>query len=67
MRGQVKWFSPQKGYGFLRPDEGNKDVFVHVSALSKSGLSDLQEGQKVEFDIEPGKKGEQAMNIRIVG
>ena len=66
MRGLVKWFSGQKGYGFIRPADGSKDVFVHISALSKSGLSDLGEGVPVEFDIEPGKKGDQATNIKIV-
>lgn len=67
MRGQTKWFSTMKGYGFIRPEDGGKDVFVHVSSLGKAGLSDLREGCHVEFDIEEGKKGSQATNIKIVG
>jgi cold shock protein len=54
--GTIKWFDPNKGYGFIRPDRGS-DVFVHISALQASGLQTVQEGQAVEFDIEPGRKG----------
>ena len=49
--GTVKWFNPQKGYGFIQPDEGGKDVFVHISAVERAGLSTLNEGQKVSFEI----------------
>ena len=61
--GTVKWFDSNKGYGFIRPDHGS-DVFVHVSALQASGLQRLQEGEAVEFDIEEGRKGPQAANVR---
>jgi CspA family cold shock protein len=61
--GTVKWFDPNKGYGFIRPDHGD-DVFVHISALQASGLRTLQEGEAVEFDIEQGRKGPQATNVR---
>jgi cold shock protein len=61
--GTVKWFDPNKGYGFIRPDHGS-DVFVHISALQASGPQTLQEGEAVEFDIEQGRKGPQAANVR---
>jgi cold shock protein len=61
--GTVKWFDPNRGYGFIRPEQG-EDVFVHVSALEGSGMESLQEGQTVEFDIEQGRKGLQATNVR---
>ena len=50
-KGTVKWFNGQKGFGFIEPDNGDKDVFVHISALERAGMSSLQEGQKVSFDI----------------
>ena len=62
----VKWFNDQKGYGFLVPQTGGKDVFVHISALMKSKLTTLKEGQKVEFDLQMGKKGDEAVNVRLV-
>jgi CspA family cold shock protein len=49
--GTVKWFNAQKGFGFIQPDTGNKDVFVHISAVERAGMNDLSEGQKVSFDI----------------
>ena len=49
--GTVKWFNGTKGYGFIQPDDGSKDVFVHVSAVERAGLNDLREGQKVEYDL----------------
>lgn len=49
--GTVKWFNPQKGFGFIQPDDGSRDVFVHVSAVEQAGVSDLKEGQKINFDI----------------
>jgi CspA family cold shock protein len=61
--GTVKWFDLNRGYGFIRPEQG-EDVFVHISALQASGLETLQEGQAVEFDIEQGRKGLQAANVR---
>jgi CspA family cold shock protein len=61
--GTVKWFDPNRGYGFIRPAQG-EDIFVHVSAVQASGLQTLQDGQAVEFDIEQGPKGPQAANLR---
>jgi cold shock protein len=61
--GTVKWFDPNRGYGFIRPEQG-EDVFVHISAVQASGLPTLQDGQAVEFDIEQGRKGPQATNLR---
>ena len=60
--GTVKWFNNQKGYGFISPENGN-DVFVHHSAIQGDGYKSLEEGQKVEFDITQGPKGEQATNV----
>ena len=61
-KGTVKWFSNQKGYGFITPENG-KDVFVHHTAIQGDGYKTLEEGQSVEFDIEKGPKGEQATNV----
>jgi cold shock protein len=61
--GTVKWFDPNRGYGFIRPEQG-EDVFVHISAVQASGLQTLQEGQAVEFDIQQGRQGPQAANLR---
>ncbi len=62
-RGTVKWFSDQKGYGFVTPEGGSKDIFVHFSALQGEGFKTLAEGQLVSFDITQGPKGEQATNV----
>ncbi|MGH6968117.1 MAG: cold-shock protein [Stellaceae bacterium] len=63
--GTVKWFNPVKGYGFIQPDDGQKDVFVHISAVERSGIGNLQEGQKVSFDIERGQQGKvSAVNLK---
>jgi CspA family cold shock protein len=64
--GKVKWFSNQKGYGFISQDNG-KDVFVHFSGVISEGYKSLKEGQEVEFDITEGTKGDQAANVRITG
>jgi CspA family cold shock protein len=63
--GTVKWFNAQKGYGFIQPDGGQKDVFVHISAVERSGLGSLREGQRVSFDEEPGRQGKtSAVNLK---
>ena len=58
--GSVKWFNAQKGYGFIAPDSGSKDVFVHISAVERAGMSTLQEGQKISFELETGRDGKTA-------
>jgi CspA family cold shock protein len=63
--GTVKWFNGQKGYGFIQPDAGGKDVFVHISAVEKAGLSSLNEGAKVSYDVVPNKGKESAENLKI--
>jgi cold shock protein len=63
--GTVKWFNGQKGYGFIAPDGGGKDVFVHISAVEKAGLSDLREGAKVSFEVVANRGKESAENLRI--
>ena len=64
--GTVKWYNPTKGFGFIQPEGGSKDVFVHASALERAGLNSLDDGQKVEFDIEAGRDGrESASNLRL--
>lgn len=55
--GTVKWFNPTKGFGFIEPEEGGKDAFVHISAVQKAGMDTLREGQKVEFELVPGDGG----------
>jgi CspA family cold shock protein len=63
-QGTVKWFNAQKGYGFIQPDSGSKDVFVHISAVEAAGLRGLNEGQKVSFDIVTEKGKESAGNLK---
>ncbi|MEX2453651.1 MAG: cold-shock protein [Rhodospirillaceae bacterium] len=59
-RGTVKWFNPTKGFGFIEPEDGSKDAFVHISAVERAGLSSLQEGQKVTFELVAGRNGKVA-------
>ncbi len=63
LQGTVKWFDARKGYGFIGPDDGGADVFVHFSAINGEGYLKLEEGQKVEFSIEEGQKGVQAADV----
>jgi cold shock protein len=65
--GTVKWFSNEKGYGFITPDDGGDDVFVHFSQIDGSGYKSLDEGAKVQFETEPGQKGPQATGVKAVG
>jgi CspA family cold shock protein len=58
--GTVKWFNPTKGYGFIEPEDGSKDAFVHISAVQKAGLQSLQEGQKVSYELQPSSNGKEA-------
>ena len=63
--GTVKWFNTQKGYGFIQPDDGSKDVFVHISAVERAGLGTLNEGQKVSYDLESERQGKMsAANLK---
>ncbi|HYJ60428.1 MAG TPA: cold-shock protein [Actinomycetota bacterium] len=64
--GTVKWFNPEKGFGFITPDDGSADVFVHFSAIAGEGYRNLEENQKVEFDVTQGQKGPQAANVKGV-
>jgi len=63
MQGKVKWFSSEKGYGFITPDDGSKDVFVHHSNIKMAGFKTLAEEQAVEFEVGQGQKGPQALNV----
>ncbi|MEO0362347.1 MAG: cold-shock protein [Pseudomonadota bacterium] len=65
-KGTVKWFNAQKGFGFIEPEGGSKDVFVHISALERAGIHDLKDGQAVTFDLESGRDGrESATNLAL--
>ncbi len=63
--GTVKWFNTTKGYGFIAPDDGGKDVFVHISAVTQAGLNSLSEGQRVEFEVVTEAKGAKAANLSL--
>jgi CspA family cold shock protein len=64
--GVVKWFNGEKGYGFIQRDNGEKDVFVHFSAINAEGFRTLREGQRVEFEVAEGEKGPQAQNVEVI-
>ena len=64
--GTVKWFNGDKGYGFIQPDGGGKDVFVHISAVEQAGLRGLNEGQKIDYEVKPDRGKESAVNLRAV-
>jgi CspA family cold shock protein len=65
--GTVKWFDEKKGYGFIAPEDGEKDIFVHHSQIAGDGFKTLQEGAKVEFETKEGQKGLEATNVTVVG
>jgi|SRR5580698_1368681 CspA family cold shock protein len=69
MGGTVKFFNGERGYGFIKPDDGGRDVFVHITAVERAGLKSLTEGQRINFDVEPDKKGKgpKAVNLVITG
>jgi CspA family cold shock protein len=69
MSGTVKFFNGERGYGFIKPDDGGRDVFVHITAVEQAGLKALNEGQRIEFEVEPDKKGKgpKAVNLVITG
>ena len=65
--GTVKWFNPAKGYGFIEPEDGSTDAFVHISAVEQAGLTTLNEGQKVSYELQPGQNGKSAAgNLSVI-
>jgi cold shock protein len=65
-QGTVKFFNAEKGYGFIKPDDGGRDIFVHITAVEQAGLTTLAEGQKIAFEIEPDKKGKGPKAVALV-
>ena len=65
-QGVVKFFNPEKGYGFIKPEDGSKDIFVHITAVEQAGLRGLSEGQRISFDIEPDRKGKGPKAVNLV-
>ncbi|MBR0698111.1 cold-shock protein [Bradyrhizobium lablabi] len=66
MTGTVKFFNRERGYGFIKPDDGGRDVFVHIAAVERAGLKDLAEGQRITFDLEPDKNGKGSKAVKLV-
>jgi cold shock protein len=66
MAGTVKFFNAERGYGFIKPDDGGRDVFVHVTAVERAGLKSLTEGQRISFDVEPDKKGKGPKAVNLI-
>ncbi|MEF3244586.1 MAG: cold-shock protein [Caldisericaceae bacterium] len=66
LTGTVKWFNAQKGFGFIVPDDGSKDLFVHFSSILSNGFKALREGDKVEYEVEKTDKGAKAINVRVI-
>jgi len=66
MTGTVKFFNGERGYGFIKPDDGGRDVFVHITAVERAGLKDLAEGQRITFEVEPDKKGKGPKAVNLV-
>jgi cold shock protein len=66
MAGTVKFFNGERGYGFIKPDDGGRDVFVHITAVERAGLKSLVEGQRISFDVEPDKKGKGPKAVNLV-
>jgi CspA family cold shock protein len=66
MSGTVKFFNGERGYGFIKPDDGGRDVFVHITAVERAGLKDLIEGQRITFEVEPDKKGKGPKAVNLV-
>ncbi|MGH1483282.1 MAG: cold-shock protein [Geminicoccales bacterium] len=64
--GTVKWFNPTKGYGFIQPEDGSNDAFVHISAVERAGLQSLREGQRVEYELVPGRNGKSSAENLVV-
>ncbi|MGA8158284.1 MAG: cold-shock protein [Rhodoplanes sp.] len=66
MGGTVKFFNSERGYGFIKPDDGGRDVFVHITAVERAGLKTLNEGQRITFDVEPDKKGKGPKAVNLI-
>jgi CspA family cold shock protein len=66
MAGTVKFYNAERGYGFIKPDDGGRDVFVHITAVERAGLKSLSEGQRLSFDVEPDKKGKGPKAVNLV-
>jgi CspA family cold shock protein len=66
MTGTIKFFNAERGYGFIKPDDGGRDVFVHITAVERAGLKDLTEGQRITFEVEPDKKGKGPKAVNLV-